>query len=41
MKVGIKKDKEKASSLLEMAKTTYERLKETNINKYPTNTFKD
>ncbi|VVB81039.1 Uncharacterised protein [uncultured archaeon] len=41
MKIKITPDKAKAKSLLEMAKITLERLKETDKNKYPANTLTD
>ena len=39
--IKIKPDKQKARSLIDTAKITLERLKETNIEKYPTNTLTD
>ena len=41
MKITILPDKEKAGSLVEMAKMTLERLRETDQKKYPTNTLTD
>lgn len=41
MKIEVVKDREKAKALLVMAKTTLERLHETNIQKYPSNTLID
>ena len=41
MKTKIMPDRAKANSLLTMAKTTLERLKETDKNKYPANTLTD
>ncbi len=41
MRVEVAQDKEKAKALLSMAKTTLERLHETNIEKYPSNTLID
>ncbi|MBD3361657.1 hypothetical protein GF358_02575 [Candidatus Woesearchaeota archaeon] len=41
MKTRITPDREKAKSLLAMAKTTLQRLKETDKNKYPANTLTD
>lgn len=41
MIIKIQPDKQKARSLKEMAKTTLERLKETRVEKYPTNTLTD
>ncbi|MBI5397890.1 hypothetical protein HZB03_00360 [Candidatus Woesearchaeota archaeon] len=41
MKIRIEADKEKAKSLTAMAKTTLERLNETDTRKYPSNTLVD
>ncbi len=41
MKLFVNVDQKKAVSLLNMAKITLERLNETNLEKYPTNTIKD
>lgn len=41
MKSKISPDKEKAKSLVNMAKITYQRLKETEILKYPSNSLTD
>lgn len=41
MLIKIKPDKQKAKSLINTAKTTLERLKETNKEKYPSNTLTD
>jgi uncharacterized coiled-coil DUF342 family protein len=41
MRTRITPDREKANSLLAMAKTTLQRLKETDKNKYPANTLTD
>ena len=41
MKINIDPDKQKARSLKDMADITLKRLKETNIEKYPTNTLAD
>lgn len=41
MRTIITPDREKANSLLAMAKTTLQRLKETDKNKYPANTLTD
>ena len=41
MKIDIIPDKEKAKSLLKMAKITFERLNEINKEKYPSNTLID
>lgn len=41
MIIRIQPDKQKAKALREMARITLERIKETNIEKYPTNTLTD
>jgi len=41
MKIRIQPDRKKASSLKDMARVTFERLKEIDREKYPSNTLKD